>query len=88
MLARVSDHFDLKDRFNSEPRMIQYQGAWEPYVRDFDPTLNNCFMLLPNAPEFENYKDGMNNAQEELQSQVLDSKEQQRDWVTSLDDFL
>lgn len=87
VLARVSDHFDLKDRFNSEPRMIQYQGAWEPYVRDFDPTLNNCFMLLLNAPEFENYKDGMNNAQEELQSQVLDSKEQQRDWITSLDDF-
>ena len=57
------------------------------YVRDFDPTLNNCFMLLPNAPEFENYKEGMNNAQEELQCQVLNSKEQQRDWVTSLDDF-
>ncbi|MCI9527905.1 MAG: hypothetical protein HFH37_13580 [Lachnospiraceae bacterium] len=44
ILARVSDTHLLKD-WNVAP--YPYEGAWEPYVRDFDPTLNINF-LKPN----------------------------------------
>lgn len=41
ILARVSDAHMLKD-WNESP--YPYEGAWEPYVRDFDPTLNINFL--------------------------------------------
>ena len=44
ILARVSDTHLLKN-WNESP--YPYEGAWEPYVRDFDPTLNINF-LKPN----------------------------------------
>lgn len=37
ILARISDTHQLKDWDNN---LRTYEGAWEPYVRDFDPTLN------------------------------------------------
>lgn len=51
ILARVSDFHKLKGWGNSSDE--EYKGAWEPYVRDFDPTLNCHFMLpLESLPEF------------------------------------
>ena len=69
ILARVSDFHKLKSWSNSSDE--EYKGAWEPYVRDFDPTLNCHFMLpLESLPKFtieynENFiKDtGVNNQQ-------------------------
>ena len=39
ILALASDHFSLIDRYSSYENRRNYEGAWEPYVRDFDPTL-------------------------------------------------
>ena len=51
ILARVSDHCDMIDRWSyPDKQIILYEGAWEPYVRDFDPTLNRNFMTCPDAP--------------------------------------
>lgn len=54
ILARVSDHYKLSDRYswnnNKEPE--EFEGAWNPYVRDFDPTLNRNFLDNPNLPVF------------------------------------
>lgn len=50
ILARVSDHHQIKDSW-SEQR-TPYKGSWEPYVRDFDPTLNNYFLKSNELPEF------------------------------------
>lgn len=41
IIARVSDKFKLAT-WGSDA--VNYRGAWEPYVRDFDPTLNCHFM--------------------------------------------
>lgn len=38
-LALVSDHFDLRGSGSPNENRRNYEGAWEPYVRDFDPTL-------------------------------------------------
>ena len=53
MLARVSDHCTMIDRWNYPPKgEIRFEGAWDPYVRDFDPTLNANFMKCAIAPIF------------------------------------
>ena len=40
ILARLSDFYKLELDFQEKTGKY-YEGAWEPYVRDFDPTLNN-----------------------------------------------
>lgn len=50
ILARVSDHHKLSDRWNEEG-FTSFDGAWNPYVRDFDPTLNSNFLDDPNRPQ-------------------------------------
>lgn len=47
ILARISDHHLLKE-WEEEPHV--FQGSWEPYVRDFDPTLNRNTMKISDAP--------------------------------------
>lgn len=47
ILARVSDKHKLKDW---DRGIISYEGPWNPYVRDFDPTLNCNFLVNPNIP--------------------------------------
>lgn len=51
ILARVSDKYLVGDRAWEEPHL--YEGAWEPYVRDFDPTLNSYTYKKANLPEIE-----------------------------------
>lgn len=50
ILARISDRHRIKQW--EEPSRV-YEGPWEPYVRDFDPTLNRNFMFSPNIPTFD-----------------------------------
>lgn len=45
LLAKVSDHFTMYDEsILSENKPLRYEGPWEPYVRDIDPT-----MLIKNT---------------------------------------
>jgi hypothetical protein len=40
MIARVSDNFIKYDRWSyQKEKQVPYQGAWDPYVRDIDPTM-------------------------------------------------
>lgn len=47
ILARVSDK-NLIKKWDMEPS--GYEGAWEPYIRDFDPTLNKNSWRLAKTP--------------------------------------
>ena len=51
ILARVSDTHMLKPECGENESRC-YNGSWEPYVRDFDPTLNCHFLALPDLPCF------------------------------------
>ena len=54
ILARVSDHYKMLDSYGFDrKRFIQYEGACEPCVRDFDPTINKFSLLCPEPPKFE-----------------------------------
>ena len=50
ILARISDTHLLKE-WDSVPHL--FEGAWAPYVRDFDPTLNCNFLLPLELPHFD-----------------------------------
>ena len=49
ILARISDSHCVKE-WNEPSRL--FEGPWDPYVRDFDPTLNRNFLSSPDVPIF------------------------------------
>jgi len=49
ILARISDVHQIE---SWDKGIVPYEGAWNPYIRDFDPTLNNNFLLPPDLPQF------------------------------------
>ena len=80
MLARISDHCKMVDRWSyPEKQEVCFEGAWDPYVRDFDPTLNQSFMICNDAPVFirfdEHIANGVaeNRATNNSDTVVLDS---------------
>lgn len=84
ILSRVSDHCRMVDKYCfQETDEIPFEGAWEPYVRDFDPTLNQNFMVYPDAPHFKFLDDFATAAVEENACTNISSAEQQRAWLDS-----
>lgn len=40
LLARVSDNYPFyEDSYSRDAKQVKYEGPWEPYVRDIDPTI-------------------------------------------------
>lgn len=71
ILARVSDHCSIDTDSFETPT---FEGPWEPFVRDFDPTLNFESMKSSNIPIFDEIdalKDGARN--EHLKVDVSDA---------------
>lgn len=66
ILARVSDNYKMKRKCSLENNAeTSFEGAWEPCVRDFDPTLNYNFMHCPQAPLFKQFETCITEAQKE-----------------------
>ena len=49
VMALISDHCKMHS-YDGYP--LDYNGPWDPYVRDFDPTINENFMKCWDAPAF------------------------------------
>jgi len=77
ILARVSDHHKLNNYWrDDEGGQIKYEGPWEPYVRDFDPTLNKSFLKCNEAPIFNDLQSYISNGENEIKSvNHLDAEE-------------
>ena len=89
ILARVSDHRAMVDRWRDpDGEKIQFEGAWEPYVRDFDPTLNQNFMNYPEAPAFEQFEQFIAAAMEENQNINTSNIETLQNWLMTPGYFL
>ncbi|MDU2565004.1 MAG: hypothetical protein E7C89_00225 [Anaerococcus sp.] len=66
ILARVSDENQLKDLYGDG---FEFIGSWNPYVRDFDPTLNTNISLPDDLkPSFT-----MNSSEEFISEMETDS---------------
>lgn len=82
ILARVSDHCKMIDRWSYPKKQeIPYEGAWEPYVRDFDPTLNRNFMTCPDAPYLSAIDEFIKKAKDENRQTDISDKKKCTAWL-------
>ena len=88
VLARISDHYKMIDRYSSHPQEnVCFKGAWEPYVRDFDPTLNSNFMECANLPSLKAFDSFFNDVQNENKKCILNTKDQKMRWLETSGPF-
>lgn len=82
ILARVSDNCKMINRWSClEQRSVKYDGPWEPYVRDFDPTLNQHFMVCQDAPIFNAMHTFIAAAKEENNGIDLSNQDMSTAWL-------
>lgn len=61
ILARISDSHKLSSIYSNDNEELQYNGAWNPYIRDFDPTFNTRSTINSiDYPTFD--EDSFNNS--------------------------
>ena len=89
MLARISDHCKMVDHWNyPEKEDVKFEGAWEPYIRDFDPTLNQSFMICKEAPRFTILDEFLTKGQEENKAADISTADAQKTWLGTKGIFL
>lgn len=82
MLARISNHCKKIDSWNySEKEDVQFEGAWELYVRDFDPTLNQNFTTCDAAPKFDVLDELPDKGKEENKTADISTADAQEVWL-------
>lgn len=81
ILARVADHYKMKRRYDDEPDEIQYEGPWNLYLRDFDPTLNQNYMKCKDAPVLSMIDAFLADAREENNQKFLTLKGHEEEWL-------
>lgn len=89
MLARISDHCKMVDHWNyPEKEDVKFEGAWEPYIRDFDPTLNQSFMICKEAPRFTILDEFLTKGKEENKAADISTADAQKTWLGTKGIFL
>lgn len=88
ILARISDHNKTIDSILHPIKSnAVFEGAWEPYVRDFDPTLNTSFMTCTDAPVFAYLEKFLINTQKENIAAGDKDEKAQTDWLNAFGYF-
>lgn len=83
ILARISDYYPMKNLFSIEEEIMLYDGPWEPYVKDFDPTLNEHNMSCDAAPYFQQVDNHIREYIQEKNYAKDDTKFDEDKWVNS-----
>ena len=52
ILARVADHNRKFDIYSLHKKFDKYTGPWDPFIRDFDPSLNMSYFNCNELPNF------------------------------------
>lgn len=79
ILARISDYHLLNDY---DDGCRKYRGTWEPYVRDFDPTINYNFLNSNDIPKFE-----FDNFNKETLFTESENESDIKEWASTKIDF-
>ena len=74
ILARISDYHRIKEW--DKPSRV-FEGPWDPYVRDFDPTLNRSSFTATDIPDFP----VVDETHEFLQQKPFPNPEEIHSWV-------
>lgn len=83
ILARITDYYPMRNRFSMDKEIVQYNGPWEPYVRDFDPTLNEHNLLDKNATHFTAVSEHHQHSVDDNRRQNLDPEFDNEKWCAS-----
>ncbi len=81
ILARISDYYPMKNRFSIEEENNSFDGPWEPYIRDFDPTLNKHNLLCADAPFFTQVNEHIRETIQEIICVKNDSSFDEKKWT-------
>lgn len=86
ILARVSDYCVMK-RVGSMEEDVSYEGPWNPYVRDFDPTLNEHNLVCEDAPLLVEVKEHIMNEIQEIKCAKEDPSFDEEIWINTVPTF-
>lgn len=87
ILARITDYYPMKNCASMENELIPYDGPWEPYVRDFDPTLNEYNLVCDEAPYFQEVNDHIEEVVKMNNYTVNDIGFNEDEWIASYTTF-
>ncbi|SDF10678.1 hypothetical protein [Sporomusa acidovorans] len=85
ILARIADHCERRDYYSDE-ELQKYDGPWDPYVRDFDPSLNEFFMKNEDFPIFGGIKVDEESFKGENEK-MIHSKKDGKKWIEEYPEF-
>lgn len=85
ILARIADNCKRIDRYSDEEPQ-KYDGPWDPYVRDFDPSLNEFFMKNEDSPLFSSVKANEELVKVENEKRIY-SKKDGKKWIEEYPKF-
>lgn len=86
ILARVSDYCVMKS-VGSMEEDVSYEGPWNPYVRDFDPTLNEHNLVCEDAPLWVEVKEHIMNEIQEIKCAKEDPSFDEEIWINTVPTF-
>lgn len=86
VLARVADHCNKRDEYSQTKSVSKYEGPWDPYVRDFDASLNEKFMADKELPVFEQMIQEQQLFKKE-NDKILNSEKEEISWIKEYPDF-
>lgn len=83
ILARVSDHCKMINRWSSPKKEIQFKGPWDLFIRDFDPTLSKSFPLCKDAPYFYELSEFIKKSREDNLNSNVSNIESTKHWLNN-----
>lgn len=86
ILARVADHYKKFDVYTLDKKNDKYEGPWNPFVRDFDPTLNMCCINSKELPDFHVINNERKTFNKEIE-QLVNCEDKQTEWLEEQSDF-
>lgn len=66
---------------------VSYEGPWNPYVRDFDPTLNEHNLVCEDAPLLVEVKEHIMNEIQEIKCAKEDPSFDEEIWINTVPTF-
>lgn len=84
IMALMSDHCKMRG-YGGYP--LDYDGPWDPYVRDFDPTINGNLMKCEDAPTFPRFSKLNYSIEKEMYAVNISDKENVEKWFQDISLF-
>lgn len=82
ILARISDHQDFMHIYDDINNHSHYAGPWEPFVRDFDPTLNSYFTSCNKLTLLDDAVHLLEDARKEFNEVDLEDEDSAQSWLS------